>query len=405
MLAQAGASTALVDCLHPMWSEATWPQAKACAQGPWPKQTVPLPAHLAHIPRRFSRYGLDRQLVSGALSRLDPPPDLILLGTGMTYWYPGAVSMAHLLRRLWPKVPILAGGVYATLCPEHARGLDCFDRVLPGPLEEEANWRALWSELASDPPPLPEHSGLALDLSLYAHPAYSVILGSRGCPYACPYCASSILSPGFRQKPADLVQSEVDMERLRGVTDFAFYDDALLVRPQNWLFPLLHHLQETHSPVRLHTPNALHLRHLTPELAWLLKRAGLYTVRLGLESADFSHRLDTKLTRQEWEHGLDCLFSAGFQAEQIGAYILFGLPDQDPAAVQAAIDLARSSGIRPHLAQYSPIPGTPLFARAQQCSPYPLAEEPLFQNNALWPCVPGGFTWEAHTWWRQRLRG
>ncbi|MBS3780044.1 MAG: B12-binding domain-containing radical SAM protein, partial [Desulfovermiculus sp.] len=61
--------------------------------------------------------------------------------------------------------------------------------------------------------------------------------------------------------------------------------------------------------------------------------------------------------------------------------------------------------IRPHLAQYSPIPGTPLFAQAQAHSPYPLQEEPLFQNNALWPCLPGGFTWQKREEWRKRQAG
>lgn len=405
MLRQSGAQTSLLDCLFPMWSDVSWPQPRAFGQGPWPKTRVPAPSILAHVPRRYSRYGLDPDLARTALAALDPAPDAVLISTGMTYWYPGAAAAARMVRDIWPDVPVIAGGVYATLCPEHARSLDCFDLILPGPLEKKENWQALWNALKASEPLLPQDSGLALDLSAHPGPDFSIILGSRGCPYACAYCATSLLNPSFTQKSPALVKAELDQEVKKGVLDFAFYDDALLVRPQTWLLPLLHHILESRTRIRLHTPNALHVRHITPELARLLHRAGLCTVRLGLETADFSHRLDSKLTSREWEHGLKCLFAAGFSSSQIGAYILFGLPGQDERAVEAAIDLARRSGVRPHLAHYSPLPNTPLFAEAKVQSPYPLDQDPLYHNNALWPCVPGGFTWKKHEKWRKRLAG
>jgi radical SAM superfamily enzyme YgiQ (UPF0313 family) len=321
----------------------------------------------------------------------------------MTYWYPGAVAAARMVRTIWPQTPIIAGGIYATLCREHARKQDCFDLILPGPLEDPANWHALWSAMKAGPLPLPDDSGLGLELSAYPDPEFSIIMGSRGCPYSCAYCATSVINPCFYQKEADKVIAEVTREIQKGVLDFAFYDDALLIKPQAWLIPLLNHLIQTQLKARLHTPNAMHVRHITLDLARLLKRAGLHTVRLGLETSDFSHRLDTKLTSKEWKNGLNSLFAAGFSPNQIGAYILFGLPEQDDKSVQAAIDLAHSFEIRPHLAHYSPIPGTALFARAQAHCPYPLQEEPLFQNNALWPCIPGGFSWKKHEMWKRRL--
>jgi radical SAM superfamily enzyme YgiQ (UPF0313 family) len=366
---------------------------------------MPAPSCLRHVPRRYSRYGQDPDLVRTALRALAPAPDAVLIGTTMTYWYPGAISAARMVKDIWPRTLVVAGGTYATLCTEHAASFECFDLVLPGPLEQETNWRRLWSGLNASPPPLPANSGLGLALDAYPDPAFSILMGSRGCPYACSYCASSVLNPGFVQKSAPEVIAEAEAELRRGVPDFAFYDDALLVKPQTWLIPLLTRLIQTGSKARLHTPNALHVRHITKDLAQLLRKAGLVTVRLGLETADFSHRADSKLTSSEWEQGLSCLFAAGFSPSQIGAYILFGLPEQDNRSVEAAIDLARSHGIRPHLAQYSPIPGTSLFAKATAHSPYPVAHEPLFQNNALWPCVPGGFTWERQERWRKRLAG
>ncbi|MFP4284134.1 MAG: B12-binding domain-containing radical SAM protein, partial [Desulfovermiculus sp.] len=229
MLRQSGAHTALLDCLFPMWRDVPWPQPRVYGQGPWPKTRVPVPSILARIPRRYSRYGLDPDLARTALTALDPAPEAVLISTGMTYWYPGAAAAAKIVRDIWPDVLIIAGGVYATLCPAHARSLDCFDLILPGPLEKKENWQALWKALKASTPPLPQDSGLALDLSAHPGPEFSIILGSRGCPYTCPYCATSLLNSSFTQKSPALVKDELDQEVQRGVLDFAFYDDALLV--------------------------------------------------------------------------------------------------------------------------------------------------------------------------------
>jgi hypothetical protein len=55
----------------------------------------------------------------------------------------------------------------------------------------------------------------------------------------------------------------------------------------------------------------------------------------------------------------------------------------------------KASGISPILAYYSPIPGTTLWKRATEVSRYPLTADPVFTNNALWPCWETPFTWQT----------
>jgi hypothetical protein len=62
--------------------------------------------------------------------------------------------------------------------------------------------------------------------------------------------------------------------------------------------------------------------------------------------------------------------------------------------VKAGMAFVREAGARPHLVEYSPIPGTPLFEEAKKLSPFDLENEPLFHNNSLFPCRWEGFTWE-----------
>ena len=50
-----------------------------------------------------------------------PRPDVVLVTSTMTYWYPGVQAAVDLVRRRFGRVPVILGGIYATLCPGHAR--------------------------------------------------------------------------------------------------------------------------------------------------------------------------------------------------------------------------------------------------------------------------------------------
>jgi len=405
MLRRSGALIALMDCLDPTWEGTPWPGPGRYETGRYPKTGLPLPDALSGINRRYSRYGLPREMVRQALARLDPAPDAVMVTSIMTYWYPGALDILEIAAELWPDKPRILGGTYATLCTDHARRHAAADLVMQGPMETETNWAAVWNLLGQPAPGLPANAGLGLALDLYSDPGYAPILGSRGCPFSCEYCASHALYPDFTQGEPDAILGAIVAEHQRGVRDFAFYDDALLVKPEAWLWPVLDGIRAKGLDLRLHTPNAMHVRRLSRDVCRCLKKAGLVTVRLGLETTDFDNRHDVKLTRREWEDGAGNLLEAGFDLDDIGVYILFGLPGQDLGNVEQAIRHVRSFGFRPHLAHYTPIPGSPMFGQACAASPYPLADEPLFQNNSIWPCVPGGFDWGEAGRWKRLLHG
>ncbi|BDQ38275.1 B12-binding domain-containing radical SAM protein [Pseudodesulfovibrio nedwellii] len=404
MVRKAGASVALMDCLNPTWGDVHWPKPGKYGTGHYPKEEIPLPEQLSFMDRRFSRYGLPHEQIREALTALDPKPDAVMVSSIMTYWYPGALDVLDMAAELWPDTPRFLGGGYASLCADHAKK-HANAHLQQGPLERSDNWADFWSRINSSIPQLPDNAGLSLALDLYEDPSYSIILGSRGCPFSCEYCASHALYPNFCQGSPNAIMRSIQSEYDRGVRDFSFYDDALLVNPKQWLWPVLDQITEHAPDLRLHTPNAMHIRRLTPEVCTRLKAAGLHTVRLGLETTDFDHRNDVKLTREEWESGARNLLDAGFDLDDIGVYILFGLPNQDLDNVAHAVEHVRAFGFRPHLAYYTPIPGSPMFETACAASPYPLANDPLFQNNSIWPCVPGGFNWEEARKWKRLLHG
>jgi len=174
-----------------------------------------------------------------------------------------------------------------------------------------------------------------------------------------------------------------------GIKNFAFYDDALLVNAKQYAFPLFEKIIASKMELFFHTPNALHIKAITQEAAELMFKAGFKTIRLGLETTDFSNSRnhDVKVTRNEFYTAVENLKAAGFEKKQIGAYLLCGLPGQNLDEVENSMELVRQTGIQPVLAYYSPIPHTPMWETAKEHSKFNLLEHPVFTNNTLFPCV------------------
>ena len=370
--------------------------------GRYPKEIMPPPPALAGITRRYGRYGIKEAAFRERLSCI-PTPAAILVTSLMTYWYPGVAAAIRLARERFPETPVILGGIYATLCPEHAQKHSGADRVVAGPGEtailsilEEATGFSPPGPIVADREDLDSQPYPALDL--LDHPSFIPILTSRGCPLDCTYCASRQLQPTYRRRQPRAAAAELIYWQDRwGLLDAAFYDDALLLGAADHLIVLLEELARSGRTFRFHTPNGLHARLITREVAQWLKRANFATLRLGVETTALGEaRLDAKLQAGELEAALAHLQEAGFAPAQIGVYLLIGLPDQAEAEVEASILRVKELGATPILAQYSPIPGTALWPQALATSRFDLTADPLFHNNSLFPCWPQ-FSWERYT--------
>ncbi len=389
-LRQRGFRVAVVDC-------ASRAPGTGKPSGRWPKEILPPPLPLRGIPRRYGRYGLSPLQVRQLLATLPEPPGAVLLTSLMTYWYPGVQATIALVRDQFPTVPVILGGIYATLLPDHARAHSGADYVLPG--AEIGPLLALLTQLTG-------FTGTTAAEAEQPYPAWDLLpdqsllplLTSRGCPFRCDYCASRILQPRVQRRPPREVLAELlHWFHGWGGREVAFYDDALLADADHHLLPLLEEVVRLELPLRFHTPNALHVGLITPEIARWLRRAQFATLRLGLETTVLGPtRPDRKVQAGDLERAVAALREAGFRPEEIGVYLLLGLPEQADAEVAAAIREVRRVGATPVLAQYSPIPGTALWHAAVRCSRYDLEADPLYQNNSIFPCWPE-FSWERYT--------
>lgn len=399
LLKKKGCEVHLLDCLdtyHPAIEDlvkAAKIKHSSYGQGALLKSPLPKPERLAGIARNYSRYGMPPDLFQLQLKSL-PRPDAVLVGSMMTYWYPAVQDAIRMVKEVFPDAPILLGGIYATLCPGHAEKNSGADSVVQGPFSG-STVQLLEHSITRPLLPAAEISFPSLACELLSSKKVIPLLSSLGCPLNCPYCASKLLQPNFKQREPLRLADEIERwHSAEGSTDFAFYDDALLIHPETHIVPLLKAVIEKKVRVRFHAPNGLHVRSMNERLAYLMKQAGFKTLRLGLETADplLQSATGNKASRDDFAHAVKALKSAGFTDSEVGVYILAGLPGQTVQSVRESIAYVQDHGLRPYITEYSPIPGTAFWQQAVAASPFPIAQEPLFHNNTLLPCQREDFT-------------
>ncbi|MEJ2097617.1 MAG: radical SAM protein, partial [Deltaproteobacteria bacterium] len=339
ILRDHGLRVSYLDCLdrHFPGAEAA-DGKKRNGRGPYRKEPIAKPAGLQDVKRTYSRYGIPVTCFRQSLLSLDAP-DLILVTSSMTYWYSGVQETIEVVRSVFKDRPVFLGGVYASLCSEHAAKTSGADKVVSGP-GEQCILDIIAEQTAFSAAPRFD----AAVLDTYPYPAYDLmrrvdyvpLLTSRGCPFRCAYCASGYLQPErLLRSPQSVVDEILFWHEDEGIVDFAFYDDALLVDAERHFLPMLEKIITGGLDVKFHTPNAIHVREISRKAAELMYKAGFETIRLGVETADFERQrtLDAKVTADEFSKGIHCLKDAGFRREQIGAYLLVGLPYQSLATV------------------------------------------------------------------------
>ncbi|MFZ5919221.1 MAG: B12-binding domain-containing radical SAM protein [Chloroflexota bacterium] len=398
VLRQVGHQVALIDCLDRHHPAAPAPHSNRDVYGcgHFAKSNLPKPDVLAHVPRRWGRYGLPVEVFEAELAN-QPRPDVVLVTSMMTYWYPGPFEAIRRVKARWPDVPLALGGVYATLCPEHARAHSGADAVLTGPAEQQAlRWVDDMTGEARAAKWVPADVTPAHDLR--RPQGFVAVQTARGCPFRCPYCAAARLWPaGFSPRsPLAVVEEIAGCVEASGVGDVAFYDDALLVDAGRHIHPILDGVIARGLQVRFHTPNGLHARLLDRALALKMRRAGFVTLRLGLETADpdEQRRDGGKVDGVSLARAVQTLFEVGFTAREVAAYVLIGRPGQRVETVRATVEFAHRLGIQVRTAQFSPIPGTSEWQAAVDAGFLPPDADPLLHNRSIYPCGQAEI-WEA----------
>lgn len=392
VLRQNGMEVSLIDCMSVVEGK-----RKADGRAPFVKERAANPPALGQVRKRFKRYGLSRDALMAELSVIGNP-DLILVTSVMTYWYPGVKEALGAAREVFPSSKIIVGGIYPSLCYDHAaQTLTEADLIVRN--SEAKKFYRFFEEAFNET--LPYKPSL-YDLDNISYPCYDLydnipfvpVLTSFGCTFRCTYCATPYMHPDIVRRMPERVIEEIKHWQALGVGRYVLYDDNFLYRKDLYAMPLLKQIAELPIPVDMYNPNALNGALIDDDLALLLRAAGFKEVRIGLESSDPLVQKSTggKVSRKRFEQSVAALFKGGFNNNEIVAYILAGLPNQRWEEVKRSIDYVLGLGIQPYIAEYTPIPHTRLFEEYEQYARFPISRDPIYQNNALFP-----FAWEGFT--------
>ena len=157
-----------------------------------------------------------------------------LIGLGVYVWNARqTLEVVRLLKRIAPTVPVVLGGPEVSHEPQEQEICALADVVILG--EADLKFAEVCRDLLSGklppqkivPAELPDLAQIALPYSLYnaedlAHRVLSVE-ASRGCPFACEFCLSSLDIP-VRQFPLERFLAEMDALWRRGARQFKFVD-------------------------------------------------------------------------------------------------------------------------------------------------------------------------------------
>ncbi|WP_353686958.1 radical SAM protein [Thermodesulfovibrio sp. 3462-1] len=383
-LSQFDVELFLIDCCDSF-------KVKKYGTGKYKTELIEKPEILKNIPKKYRRYGCTREEFIEKLS-FAGSVDLILVTSIMAYWWYGVKEVIEILREKFKDIPIILGGIYATVYKEHAEKNTNADFIYEGQIDDKLI-------------KVIEYFGLKLErinnkpkywwqMNFYKEMPYAPILTSTGCPFRCPYCASSLLYKSFEQRNIDEVVGEIEGLYNLGVRDFAFYDDALLYKADTHIKPLIGKLLEKNLQARFHTPNGLHARYIDKELAYLMKKAGFKTLRLSLETVNIKRQIETggKVTCEELERAVLYLKEAGFLSQEIGVYIMYGLPRQSLEEVKAGVEFLKKLKVRIHLTEFSPIRGTYYWHELVKAGVISDDIDPVLTNNSIFSEIFAGYS-------------
>ncbi|MCX7661683.1 MAG: radical SAM protein [Candidatus Omnitrophica bacterium] len=376
----------LIDCLdryHPFlkdYLKGRLPRSSVYRCGNYYTERVEKPHIFKDIPRYYKRYGMPRDLFLKIVSGIEKP-DMILVTSAMTYWYPGVFETIRLLKQRFPKIPLVLGGIYARLCFRHAKDNSGADYVYPGKdireilkiIDDFCGTKLSAEQI--------DFKNTFYAYQLYPEISYITLRGSEGCPFRCSYCGWYLLEERYSFVEPEFILEKIQFYYKRGIRNFAFYDDAFLYNCKEYGIKIMQGIIKLRIKANFHTPNGLNICYIDKEVANLLKKSGFVHPRLGLEfiSSEEQKRFGKKTEFSQFLKVLSYLRKAGYNSSCIGVNLMIGLPGEDIREIEEAIRILANLNLRIHLEEYSPVPGTELYSKTG------LSEnlDPLWHNNSI----------------------
>ena len=200
------------------------------------------------------------------------------------------------------------------------------------------------------------------------------IIATRGCYYPCTFCGvPSISGKNIRLRKYEHILQEIEILISRyNIEEIHFIDDNITASPRNWFINLLEELIHSKFPARYAFPSGIRIDSLDDQICELMKRAGVYSFAVGIESANQKtiDLLGKKLNINIVQKKLEIISKYKFDVQ--GCFIL-GHPSESLMDMIRTIGFACKSRItRAGFFVFTPFPGSKEWNSIR--SRYPMKE-------------------------------
>ncbi len=319
-------------------------------------------------------------------------PDLVGFSSTTLQW-PFTLRYATALKAALDQLPLIIGGVHATLDSERVWSEGLFDYLCIG--EGEYPMRDLLDALEQgrdslhienlwlrnreqvikntlrpwvsplDDLPLPDREIWDNDMILAENDHEAALMASRGCPYSCTYCSNSVLKAlpaggrHVRMKSPEYVIEEVaDLASNLDVRSL-FFEDEVFTLKRSWVDSFCGLYKQ-----RFDMPFTVNVRQELVDRSMLevLKDAGCSTIKLGVETGNEKLRhemLGRKTTNQQ-------IIEFFKTADDVGLktciFNMVGIPGDTVETIEETIQLNREiKANHVQVTMFYPFPGTKLY--------------------------------------------
>lgn len=231
---------------------------------------------------------------------------------------------------------------------------------------------------------------------------YAPIITSRGCPYQCVFCSvSSISGKKIRCRSINSILEEiVYLHNNHNIKEFHIIDDAFTVNRERAI-DFCKELIKRKLDIKFAFPNGVRLDTLDKEILNLMKKTGLYSLNLGIESGSqrildrMKKGLNLRIVRERVglinETGLDT-----------GGFFIIGFPKETPEEIRQTIDFAKELPIkRAEFSDFKPLPGTEITAELLKSGEITSINYNYLISHKV-SYTPNGISYRQLKWWQRR---
>ena len=273
-----------------------------------------------------------------------------------------------MIKRNFPGVKIVVGGILASLVPDKINYLDA--EVFKGIMSEV---ECLESDFE-----------LMKDI-----PTRAVVKFSRGCPNRCVYCAVPIIEgrkPVLREISEVISEMKHKKEKY-GIKHFVFWESNIFGANKNYFPELLETIAGAGLDISISFPEGIQPNLITEQIAKNMKAARVERVVLSFESSakEFEGDYSRPVGSTSLKDAVELLVQNNvieYYSEKYSVFVLLGLPKQSKMEIVNSILEVWSSGLAVCFTPFTPIPGTPIYADNKE---YLNNKSLLELHPMLWP--------------------